>query len=173
MRNLLHISFFYFCFNFCWFSSFRSDGTKSLFKRKQIIIIWIKYCIKIIPHENTTFISFYWGFTFDPPFFLVWKSDGAIEFVRGWKKISFLFKDKTTNAFRLYIVTKKNTFMFMWVSVIVTLLGLIGNAQVGSWDQHIWKLKKNSFFYIKIFILYAVVFTASIVKTRTISIYIQ
>lgn len=107
LRNLLHISFFYFCFNFCWFSSFRSDGTKSLFKRKQIIIIWIKYCIKIIPHENTTFISFYWRFTFDPPFFLVWKRDGAIEFVRGWKKISFLFKDKTTNAFRLYMVTKK------------------------------------------------------------------
>lgn len=99
----------------CCFSSFRSDGTTSFIKRKQILIIWIKYCIKIIPHENTTLISFYWRFSFDHPFFLVLKRDGGIWICQRLKEISSLFKDKTTNASWSYIV-KKNTFMFVWVS---------------------------------------------------------
>lgn len=48
-------------------------------------------------------------------------------------------------------------------------MGIV-NVQVGSWDQHIGKLKKK---YIEIFTSDAVVFIGGIVKKRTISIYLQ
>lgn len=66
--------------------------------------------------------------------------------------------------------------MFVRGLVIVTLLALIGNAQVGFLRSTYWKVLKKLYKIIIYFIYFtfdAVVFTGGIVKKRTISIYLQ
>lgn len=70
-----------------------------------------------IPHSSV--------FT-DPPFFLVWKSDGGHLNLSEVERNKFSISRQDSKS--ISVIHLKNTFMFMWVSVFVTLLALIGNA---------------------------------------------